>query len=80
MDVIDRSILRVLALYDNLTLLQLWYELGEDNAVRVRVTEAEIIDRLDSLKASGLVETIARARSGGRATCVGYRIAHAVSD
>jgi hypothetical protein len=55
-DEMDQNILRVLSSYDQLTPLQVWYELGEDEGVKERITEGEALSRLESLKAKGLVE------------------------
>jgi len=73
MNSIDEKILKVLSLYDHLTPLQLWYELGEDDLVKERLTEAEILDKLESLRARGFVETVKRAQAGGRSGYLGYR-------
>jgi hypothetical protein len=57
---IDRIILRKLSLYESLNVLQLWYELREDDALREHVTEKEISKRLDSLRERGFIELITR--------------------
>jgi len=56
MDAIDQMILRKLAIYESLDLLELWYEIGEDDMLKESVTKEEISNRLESLKAQGLVE------------------------
>jgi hypothetical protein len=43
----DRDILHVLSLYEGLDWLQLWYELGESSNQVERVTQEEVLDRLD---------------------------------
>lgn len=58
MDAIDRMILRKLAIYESLDLLELWYEIGEDDALKESVTKEEISNRLESLRAQGLVEHV----------------------
>jgi hypothetical protein len=63
LDPIDRTILRVLSLYEDLDLLQLWYELGESDKSVEHMTQEDILERLKSLKAQGLVESI--KESGG---------------
>jgi hypothetical protein len=63
LDTIDRTILRVLALYEDLDLLQLWYELGESEKSVEHMTKEDILERLKSLKSQGLVEPI--KESGG---------------
>jgi DNA-binding Lrp family transcriptional regulator len=57
-DAIDRNILRILCLYEHLSLLQLWYELGEGNPMKKRLTKEEISSRLESLKVQGVVKRI----------------------
>lgn len=54
-DSIDRIILSKLSLHESLDLLELWYEVGEDDVFKESVTEEEISSRLESLKAHGLV-------------------------
>jgi DNA-binding Lrp family transcriptional regulator len=61
MDAIDRMILRKLAIYESLDLLELWYEIGEDDMLKESVTKEEISNRLESLKAQGLVEHVTEA-------------------
>ena len=53
---IDRTILRILSLYEHLNLLDLWYEIGEDNTQKERVTKEEVLGRLEALTAQGFVE------------------------
>ena len=59
LDVIDQCILRILSAYEEMTTLELWYEIGEDDAVKEGLTEAEIRARLESLCKKGLVEKLA---------------------
>ena len=61
MDAIDRMILRKLAIYESLDLLELWYEIGEDDMLKESVTKEEISSRLESLRAQGLVEHVMEA-------------------
>jgi DNA-binding Lrp family transcriptional regulator len=63
LDAIDRTILRVLSLYEDLDLLQLWYELGEWEKSVERMTQEEVLERLKLLKSQGFVEPI--NESGG---------------
>jgi DNA-binding Lrp family transcriptional regulator len=56
LDTVDQNLLRILSVYEQLTLLQLWYELGEDDAVKERVSEEEVRNRLESLETRGHVE------------------------
>ena len=56
LDKLDQNLLRILSVYDQLTPLQLWFEMGEDDAVKETVSEDEIRKRLESLEARGYVE------------------------
>ena len=66
LDPIDRTILRVLSLYEDLDLLQLWYELGESDKAVEHMTQEDILERLKSLKSQGFVEPIEKSESGTR--------------
>ena len=63
LDPIDRTILRVLSLYEDLDLVQLWYELGESDKSLEHMTKEEILERLKLLESQGFVEPI--KESGG---------------
>ena len=64
LDDIDRNIWRILSVYESLGLLQVWYELGECDPPAVeRITEEEVLGRLESLKEIGLVKCV--TRTGG---------------
>ena len=65
-DTIDQIILGKLSLYESLDLLELWYEIGEDDLVRERVTKQEISGRLEALRARGLVECLAETEGHTR--------------
>jgi hypothetical protein len=60
-DAIDRIILHKLSLYESLNLVELWYEIGEDDMLKESVTKEEISNRLGSLRAQGLVEGLTKA-------------------
>lgn len=60
-DAIDRIILHKLSLYQSLDLVELWYELGEDDALKERLTEEELSSRLESLMVQGLVEQVKKS-------------------
>lgn len=60
-DAIDRIILHKLSLYQSLDLVELWYELGEDDALKERVTREELSSRLESLMVQGLVEQVKKS-------------------
>ncbi len=77
---IDEKILQILSLYDHLTPLQIWYELGEDDLVEEKLTEAEIFERLEFLRARGFLETVTKVQVGGRFGYLGYRVTPAVTS
>ncbi|NVM26428.1 MAG: hypothetical protein HWN70_11020 [Desulfobacterales bacterium] len=60
-DAIDRIILHKLSLYQSLDLVELWYELGEDDALKECVTREELSSRLESLMVQGLVERVEKS-------------------
>lgn len=66
LDPIDRKILRILSLYKDLDLLQIWYELGESDGPVDRTTQEEVLSRLGSLKSRGLVECFTEGEGGIR--------------
>jgi hypothetical protein len=74
LDLTDQNILRVLAAYPQLTRLQLWYELGEDDRVEERLKETEVANRLAFLTTRGLVETVAWERGTQKTTIQAYRL------
>lgn len=74
MDEMEQSILRILSNYERLTPLQLWYELAEDDAMKRRLTEKEIISRLESLRAKGFVERITGMEVFGDSRLSIYRV------
>lgn len=58
LDPIDQSILRILFAYKQMAPSQIWYKFDEDDAVAIRVSKEEILNRLESLRASGIVERV----------------------
>ena len=74
LDLLDQSLLRILSAYDELTPLELWYELGEDDAAKETVTEKEIGKRLESLGGRGYVERVVREDGKADSMPVKYRI------
>jgi hypothetical protein len=74
LDLLVQNLLRILSAYDELTPLELWYELGEDDAVREAVNEEEVRRRLESLAARGHVEPVAAQTDRVDSTPVKYRI------
>ncbi len=65
-DPLDRKILRILSLYKDLDLLQIWYELGESDGPVDRMTQEEVLSRLESLKSRGFVERFTEGEGGIR--------------
>ena len=61
LDEVDRGILRILSGYEQMACLELWYELGEDDALKERVTEAEVGARWEPLRKKGFVERVKEA-------------------
>ena len=57
LDTFDRSILQILSLYENLNLLELWFEIGEAGTLE-RVSKEEVLSRLQSLMVKGFVERV----------------------
>ena len=66
LDRIDRNILRILSLYEDLDLLQLWYELGESNGSVEGMNREEILRILESLRSRGFVECVGEGEPGIR--------------
>jgi len=64
LDPIDRNILRVLSLYEELDVLQLWYELGETDRLVERMTREELLERLKFLGAEGFVRPTGESQGG----------------
>ena len=54
---IDQEILRVLLLYEQLSLSELWFEIGEARVLGP-MTKEQISSRLESLKGRGFVDRI----------------------
>jgi DNA-binding Lrp family transcriptional regulator len=57
LDAIDRGILQILSLYQDLSLSELWFEIGEADFLEP-VTRQEVLNRIESLTTRGLVERI----------------------
>jgi len=54
---VDRNILNIISLYGSLEFLELWYEIGEDDALKEHpMTKEELLMRLEFLMAQGYVE------------------------
>jgi hypothetical protein len=80
LDTIDRSILRILSLYEHLNLLQLWYEFGEDDTLKERATKEEISNRLEYLRAKGFVERVMEEEIDDDSRYLSYRIRTGADD
>lgn len=74
LDEVDKSILRILSDYEQLTPLQVWYELGEDDAVKERTSEEEILTRLESLRKKGFVESVTEVATDDASSSLTYRV------
>jgi hypothetical protein len=70
----DRVILRILSLYESLGLLELWYEIGEEGTQKERVTQEELLGRLEALHTRGLVERFPAGGGDTRWTLSGREI------
>ncbi len=56
---VDRNILNIISLYGSLEFLELWYEIGEDDALKEHpMTKKELSMRMEFLVAQGYVERI----------------------
>lgn len=60
LDNVDQSILRILSLYQGMDVLQLWYEMGENDTVKESLTEEEVLTRLRSLQERGWVDCVGK--------------------
>ena len=58
LDQIDRHIIGILSHYEQLGILELWYELGETDSLEEHITKEELSIRLESLLTQGLVEQV----------------------
>ena len=58
LDAMDKSILRILALYEGLDIVELWYEIGEDDTSPEEITREEVLSRLEFLGGEGLVKCV----------------------
>jgi hypothetical protein len=57
LDAINREILRILSLYEQLSLSDLWFEIGEAGVLK-QMPQGQVSSRLESLMAQGFVERI----------------------
>ena len=56
---VDGNILNIISLYGSLEFLELWYEIGEDDALKEHLlTKEELSMRMEFLEAQGYVERI----------------------
>jgi hypothetical protein len=57
LDAVDQEILRVLSLYEQLSLSEVWFEIGEARVLGP-VAKEQVLSRLESLKGRGFLERI----------------------
>jgi len=57
LDAINREILRILSLYKQLSLSDLWFEIGEAGVLK-QIPKGQVSNRLESLMAQGVVERV----------------------
>jgi hypothetical protein len=74
LNAIDQTILRILSHYDQMTLLELWYELGEDDTVKERLTDEELLESLESLVAREFIEKAKRPEARKNVKSHAYRV------
>jgi hypothetical protein len=74
LDGTDKIILGILSGYELLTVRELWYEFGEDDAVTENLREDEIAARLESLASKGFLESVVMAGPDGKPGPLGYRL------
>lgn len=56
---VDRKILDIISHHGSLEFLEMWYEIGEDDALKTQIlTKKELSGRLEFLVAQGYVERI----------------------
>ncbi len=73
-DETDQSILRILSNYERLTPLQVWYELGEEDAGKSKPSTEEVLRRLESLRTRGFVERVSGIEVLGNSRLSIYRL------
>jgi len=74
LDMTDQAFVRTLSAFKHLTALDLWYELGEDDAVNEGMSEAEVEAGLESLRKRGFVEKVRKARLDRDSDLPVYRV------
>jgi hypothetical protein len=60
-DDIDHIMVRILSMHECLNLTQIWYELGELDPPVERMSEEEILGRLEALQRAGSVKCVRKA-------------------
>ena len=64
---VDRYILDIISLWGSLEFIELWYEIGEDDALKEHpMTKEELLMRLEFLVAQGYVERIMNSEESTR--------------
>jgi len=88
LEAINREILRILSLYEQLSLSELWFEIGEAGFLE-RMTKEQVSRRLESLMAKGFVKRVrfsdtdirwAIERSSKRSDLKGIQIFYEAED
>ncbi len=57
LEAINGEILRILSLYEQLSLSELWFEIGEAGFLE-RMAKEQVLSRLESLMAKGIVKRV----------------------
>jgi len=73
-DETDRGILQILSTYEQLTPLQVWYELEEDPSGRAKPSVEEVLKRLESLSEKRFVERVTGKEVSGNSRLSIYRL------
>jgi hypothetical protein len=65
LDQVDQSLLEILSGYECLTVLQLWWEMGEAEAA-AKISKEEVLSRLETLETLGFVERLTTGKGWTR--------------
>ena len=65
LDKVDQSLLEILSCYEHLTVLELWWEMGEAGAA-AKISKEEVLSRLETLETLGFVERITTGKGWTR--------------
>ena len=61
LDKVDQSLLEILSFYEHLTILELWWEMGEAGAA-AKISKEEVLSRLETLETLGFVERLTTSK------------------